>query len=88
MGLSQSPLFLMYFSHLVLLRVVGNPGANVALEEGVEAVVPLGLLAGSAIMGECLMLQQEADGEREKNPESSHYPADLGRNTDFNVTTA
>ena len=73
---------------LVLVESFGQPAANVPLDEGVEGIVPLGRLAGSVIFGRRLMPQQEEDGEREKNPESSHYPADLGRNTDCKVTTA
>ena len=72
----------------VLVESVGQPGGKVAVDEDVEGVFPLGRLAGSVIWGERLMPQQEEDGEREKPPESSHYPADLGRNTDCKVTTA
>lgn len=59
---------------LVLVEVVGGPAANVALDEGVVGVVPLGELAGSVVFSQRPMPQQETDGEAEKSPEGSHYP--------------
>lgn len=60
----------------VLVERSGSTSTNVAFDEGVEAVVPFGELAGSIVFGKGLMTQQETDGKRE-SPESSHYPAVL-----------
>lgn len=62
---------------VVLVEGVGSAGGKVPLEEGVVAVVPLGELAGSVVFSKGLMTQQEADGKREDNSESSHCPAVL-----------
>lgn len=47
--------------------------ADVAPDEGVEAVVPPGALARGVVFGRRLVVEQEEDGE--ENPESSHRPA-------------
>lgn len=72
----------------VVVQRSGQSRANVPFDEVAVAVVPFGPLAGSAVLSECLMPQQQADGKSEKTPESSHYPADLGWNKDFKVITA
>lgn len=72
---------------LVLVERGGSARGNVAFEEGRIAIVPFGALAGSIVLSKCLMTQQETDGEREENPEGSHYPAVLEWNRDFKEQT-
>lgn len=62
---------------LVLVERSGHARANVPFDKGVEGTVPFGGLAGSVVLGRCLMTQQETDGKSEKSPETSHYPAIL-----------
>lgn len=61
----------------VLVQSIWSTGANVAFDEGVVAVVPFGALAGSVVFSKRLMSQQETDGQSDKSPEGSHYPAVL-----------
>lgn len=48
--------------------------ADVAGRELVEAVVPLGKLARSIILGKCAVSHQETQEDRENSPKSSHDP--------------
>lgn len=62
---------------LVLGQRVGRARADVAFEEGPEAVVPFGRLAGSLIFRLDFMTQQDTKSQRQKQSGSSHYPAVL-----------
>lgn len=61
----------------VLVERKGRPGGDVALDEGVVAVVPFGALAGSLVFSEGMAAQQEANGEREESPVGGHHTAGL-----------
>lgn len=62
---------------LGLVERSGSAGGNVPLDEGVVAFGRSGALAGSIVLGQSLMSQQEADGKSEKGSESSHVPGFL-----------
>lgn len=62
---------------LVLVERCWSPRGKVALDEGVEAVVPFGEQAGSVVFSKRLMTKQETDGKSEEGSEGSHFPAFL-----------
>lgn len=76
-GSVTAPVFPDVCLPFILVERRGSTRANVAFDEGAEAVVPFGDLAGSFVVSKRLMAQQETDGESKKIPESSHYPAVL-----------
>lgn len=82
-----APVILDVLLPFILVERIRSSRTDVAFDEGREAVVPFGRLAGSVVSGKCLIPQQKTDGKTEKNPERSHYPADLEWNKVYKVIT-
>lgn len=62
---------------LVLVRRGGSALSDVSFEEGLEAVVPFGGLAGGVVFPLDWLSQQGAESQSEKHSGSRHYPAVL-----------
>lgn len=59
---------------LILIDSGRGSLADVPIREPFEAVVPLGKLARSVILGKCVVSHQETQDDMENSPESSHDP--------------